>query len=203
MILLKIDLWQSRQSGISGTGSSNWVYRKTARVGWQVEADHAKALWNHLYTGTHGQSLSTSWSHNQVRADATLSATWGGLKCLPPPLQRSTKVLSGTLNIEVQRGLRKGKYSSPLPVWIRISLSLSLSLSLSHTHTHRVSTLSRNKDERHIFVKNVLQSHHLIIMSRQYAGTWYCYIVIYTFIQHHNDTISKTDAVINDARRLL
>ena len=26
-----------------------------------------------------------------------------------------------------------------------------------------------------------------------------CYIVIYTFIQHHNDTTSKTDAWINDA----
>ena len=28
-----------------------------------------------------------------------------------------------------------------------------------------------------------------------------CYIVIYILIQHHNDTISKTDARINDARR--
>ena len=33
----------------------------------------------------------------------------------------------------------------------------------------------------------------------QKEKTKYCYIVIYTFMQHHNDTTSKTDAWINDA----
>ena len=40
-------------------------------------------------------------------------------------------------------------------------------------------------------------------MSEEIDISWVsiCYIVIYIIIQHHNDTISKTDAWINDARR--
>ena len=55
---------------------------------------------------------------------------------------REAEVLSGTQNMEAQRGLRKGQHSSPPPVCVHIlclphlvSFSLSLSLSLSHTYS--------------------------------------------------------------------
>ena len=40
LTLMCNDLWQIRQSGISGTGCSSGINRKTAYVGWQAEVDH-------------------------------------------------------------------------------------------------------------------------------------------------------------------
>ena len=57
------------------------------------------------------------------------------------------------LNIESQRGLWKGHYSSPPSVCVSFSLSLSLS------RTHRISDLSKNK-ERYIFVKKSVMVLH-------------------------------------------
>ena len=39
-----------------------------------------------------------------------------------------------------------------------------------------------------------------IISWTSLFDSYICYIVIYIIIQHHNDTTSKTDAWINDAR---
>ena len=36
--MLHIDLWQNCQSGISGTGCSSCVNRKTAHMGWQCRS---------------------------------------------------------------------------------------------------------------------------------------------------------------------
>ena len=38
--VLDIDLWQSHQSGVCGTGCSSSVNRKTAHIDWEAEADH-------------------------------------------------------------------------------------------------------------------------------------------------------------------
>ena len=58
-------------------------YQKITRVNSRKDNQkNAYALWNHIYTGTHGESwesrsvsLSASWSNNQVRAEATFGDT--------------------------------------------------------------------------------------------------------------------------------
>ncbi len=56
-----------------------------------------------------------------------------------PPGREAEEVFSGALNMEVQRRLRKGQYTSSSIPSVFVSLSLSLTLI-------EVSTLSRNKD---------------------------------------------------------
>ena len=79
-ILLRIDLWQSCQSGILGTGCSNHVNRKTARavdkwkqITWITGRKNVHTLWNYIFTdnhsltvnhGCHDQSVGTwIWNH--------------------------------------------------------------------------------------------------------------------------------------------
>ena len=108
--LLHIDLWQGRQSRISGTGCSSCVNRMIPRkqemcvykqITWIMNQKNEKVLWNYIYTGYHNQSDSQSrpisWSHNQVRTDVKLGATCGRRQWASG---WETEMLSGALNIE-------------------------------------------------------------------------------------------------------
>ena len=48
----------------------------------------------------------------------------------------------------------------------------------------------KKKNEAKFFGKKLKLNN----FEKQNKNKTYCYIVIYTFMQHHNDTISKTDA---------
>ena len=93
--LLHIDPRQIRQSGISGIGCPSYVNKgitgkqvmrgckyltlidSREQVTW-VDNRKAWVLENYIYTGTHSQSWTASWSHSHVWVEATLNSTTGG-----------------------------------------------------------------------------------------------------------------------------
>ena len=145
IILLHIDLCQGRQSGICGTGCSNWVNRKTAHVG-----DHV----NHGPEGRIG--VMKLYIHRYPRPDSQLvgqavkkfgDRSVSGQRVLGSR-QRPVKNLSSSKQrrkhwIWNHNVVKKSKYSSPPTICVNV-LRLCLCLSV----TQSVSVLSSNKDNR-------------------------------------------------------
>ena len=119
-LMLHVDLWQSRQSRIYEAGCSccinKVITRKQAMCGCKqltwVDNRNTWALEIYIYTGTH-----VRWSHNQVRAEAALSATRGRGSSNPC---WEAEVLMAQHCWE-----NMGQYSSPLSVLLSLSLSLT------------------------------------------------------------------------------
>ena len=85
MMMMMIDLWQSRQSEISRTGCFSSVNKEITgkqamsgckQIAWITNRNDALVLWNYIYTATHVHSLSLSanCSLNKVKTEATSGA---------------------------------------------------------------------------------------------------------------------------------
>ena len=149
----KLNFWQSRQSGISGTGYFICVSRKTANMGWQVEANHVNhvpeewvgvmKLWNYIYTGNNvRRSVTVSISQLEPQPCSDRSRT--GRHPWQRPQRTVTENLSSikrckALNMESQCGLSE----DPLRVCVRV-LRLLVSASISYLQFRHFLEIKRD-----------------------------------------------------------
>ena len=152
--MFHIDVWQSHQSGISVIGWSSCVNRRIAHVGWRPKAGHVGRLTGKSsryeiiyisYPQSHGQSRSSSWSHNQIRPEAGLGATQGAVADSGTRF-RSTR--QGSKDIwpwiwNDNLGWEKVNIAALRQSVSTSFVDLSLSVSLSRTP---ISNFSRNKE---------------------------------------------------------
>ena len=160
--MLYIDLWQSRQSKISLTGYSScgtkwlpenrWCVgspQEASHVGWQPEECMVvMTLYIHEHPRQNGQSVRHSVTRVPSR-ECREGRRSSGPQAAPFEYLSSEKQRRKALNMESQRGLRKGRYSRPLPA--ESSVCLRRPVCLSHTLTPAL-TLSNYKVRRIFFI---------------------------------------------------